>query len=244
MSTPGTLNYPASLDDVVSLFESGNNLATSLSVAVLVGDATINVLSTTGFPSTGSISIDAEIIYYTGKTGTTFTGCVRGRDGTIAATHTINTAVSGFFISRHLTVLRDAIIAIETAAVPLLPAVGWTAFAPVLTASSGTWTGGTVVAKYRVAGKAMTVNFKITGSSISNSAINLNASLPAGYTSAGEMGTTVAIAINGTPGTAWIATSGAGGTQISIFRDILASINWPVSAGATSIQFNLTFEIQ
>ncbi len=48
---------------------------------------TITVTSTTAFPATGTIEIDRELISYSGKTGVTFTGCVRGFDGTTAAAH-------------------------------------------------------------------------------------------------------------------------------------------------------------
>ena len=42
-------------------------------------DATINVSSTEGWPADyGLLKIDNEIITYTGKTATSFTGCVRG----------------------------------------------------------------------------------------------------------------------------------------------------------------------
>ena len=45
-------------------------------------DTVINVSSTKGFPDTyGLIKIDDEIITYTGKTETSFTGCVRGFSG-------------------------------------------------------------------------------------------------------------------------------------------------------------------
>ena len=47
-----------------------------------VGDSTINVNSTKAFPDTyGLLKIDDEIITYTGKTPTSFTGCVRGFSG-------------------------------------------------------------------------------------------------------------------------------------------------------------------
>jgi len=56
---------------------------------------TITVDSTTGFATTnGSIKIDNEIITYTGTTSTTFTGCVRGTGGTIAASHSDNAVVT------------------------------------------------------------------------------------------------------------------------------------------------------
>lgn len=43
---------------------------------------TIYVHDTTGFPSSGSIIISDEVISYTGKTATSFTGCSRGQTGT------------------------------------------------------------------------------------------------------------------------------------------------------------------
>jgi hypothetical protein len=53
-------------------------------------NTTVTVTSTTGFTTTGRILIDSETISYTGKTGTTFTGCTRGLSGTgsgAATTH-------------------------------------------------------------------------------------------------------------------------------------------------------------
>jgi hypothetical protein len=54
---------------------------------------TITVNSTTGFPTTGTINIGTELITYTAKTGTDFTGCVRGVNGTTAASHLNNAIV-------------------------------------------------------------------------------------------------------------------------------------------------------
>ena len=48
---------------------------------------TITVASTATFTATGGILIDSEYITYTGKTSTDFTGCVRGANGTTAASH-------------------------------------------------------------------------------------------------------------------------------------------------------------
>ena len=53
---------------------------------------TITVDSTTGFTATGAIGIDGEYITYSGKTGTTFTGCTRGV-GSTAVAHSDNTSV-------------------------------------------------------------------------------------------------------------------------------------------------------
>jgi hypothetical protein len=60
---------------------------------------TIVANSTTGFPAAGNIIIDSELISYTAKTGTDFTGCTRGAFGTTAAAHTtgaIITNATGF----------------------------------------------------------------------------------------------------------------------------------------------------
>ena len=54
-------------------------------------DDVINVNQTTGFPDTyGLLKIDNEIITYTGKTATSFTGCIRGFSG-ISAIETAGT---------------------------------------------------------------------------------------------------------------------------------------------------------
>jgi hypothetical protein len=65
----------------------------------LLGDigaaaTTINVETTAGFPQTGSIRIGAEVIDYTDKNDTQFTGCSRGARGTTAAAHSDEDAVS------------------------------------------------------------------------------------------------------------------------------------------------------
>ena len=64
---------------------------TQLNGAINNSVTTVVVDSTTGFPATGVIAIDSELITYSSKTGTDFTGCVRGASGTIAASHLNNT---------------------------------------------------------------------------------------------------------------------------------------------------------
>ena len=56
--------------------------APTTSEAVFNIDDVINVSNTTGFPDKyGLIKIGNEIITYTGKTSTSFTGCIRGFSG-------------------------------------------------------------------------------------------------------------------------------------------------------------------
>jgi len=65
------------IDKLTDLTES-----TKISSNISFFDETINVSSTAGFPNSyGLIQIDNEIITYTGKTSTSFTGCVRGFSG-------------------------------------------------------------------------------------------------------------------------------------------------------------------
>ena len=55
---------------------------TSLSAGITLGDTTVNVVSTKGFPNQyGLFKINDEIVTYTGITTNSFTGCVRGFSG-------------------------------------------------------------------------------------------------------------------------------------------------------------------
>ena len=55
---------------------------------------TITVVSTSAFTTSGAIWINGEYITYSGKTATDFTGCVRGADGTTAASQLSGAVVS------------------------------------------------------------------------------------------------------------------------------------------------------
>lgn len=84
--------------------------STSLDGAITDSDTTITVLDTDQFlvgitgpdgavdsSFTGYIKIDDEIIKYTGKTSTTFTGCLRGQLNTTAASHENEADVNSFY---------------------------------------------------------------------------------------------------------------------------------------------------
>jgi hypothetical protein len=71
-----------------------NNATTTLSASVASTDTSINVASTTGWPSPANgtyfaVTIDSgtnvEVIYVFGVTGTTLTGCLRGQENTVAS---------------------------------------------------------------------------------------------------------------------------------------------------------------
>jgi hypothetical protein len=114
-------NYPGAIDGAASLYTpvdafSGKPLETTTTGAVLAGDSTINVSSTSGgfAASYGVLSIDDELIVYTGKTATQFTGCQRGAFGTTAAAHNKDATVKANMVAGFITALQSAVVAIET----------------------------------------------------------------------------------------------------------------------------------
>lgn len=92
--------YFAQLDNFIAQLNAGalNTLAlpqgaffqdgvTTLTAGISNSDATIPVASTTNFADAGAVLIGSEIITYTGKTATSFTGCTRGQYASSAAAH-------------------------------------------------------------------------------------------------------------------------------------------------------------
>lgn len=69
--------------------------STTLTGNITNTQTTIPVVSTTGFSSAGSLIIGAELITYTGKTATSFTGCTRGAAGSSNKSHSTGDAVNG-----------------------------------------------------------------------------------------------------------------------------------------------------
>jgi hypothetical protein len=68
-----------------------------LSSAIDSSVTTLPMLNAASYPNSGVVTLDlpnAEKIYYTGKTSTSLTGCIRGYDGTTASPHEAYTAVT------------------------------------------------------------------------------------------------------------------------------------------------------
>jgi hypothetical protein len=108
--------FPGAVATDSDLYIAVNMLSTQLTDNPLtIGATTVNVVDASLFPSVGFLSIDLEIIKYTGKTATSFTGCTRGADGTSASAHVQNQQVFHNVIAAHHNVLKDEIKAIETA---------------------------------------------------------------------------------------------------------------------------------
>lgn len=112
--------FPSSVANDSNLYVAVNSLATTLVGALTSSGGNyspteIQVSDTTGFPTSGFITIDTEAISYTGISAgpARFTGISRGADGTIASAHGNGTAVKHNVIAAHHNVLKEEVKAIE-----------------------------------------------------------------------------------------------------------------------------------
>ncbi|MGH9761711.1 MAG: hypothetical protein ACREDR_22525, partial [Blastocatellia bacterium] len=110
--TIGQVQFPSGLD---SFFKVVNNLpAVPLTRQANPADSTIFVSSTGGFPSSGWLAISntkgvmTEVVFYSGKTSTSFTGCLRGQDGTLAQVHAASETASQRIIAANFNLPYQA----------------------------------------------------------------------------------------------------------------------------------------
>ncbi len=114
LAAHATPTWPNAVDSDSTLYVAVNNCDGILTSSTTSGATVLNLNATTCFPSVGYITIDAEAIRCTGKSGTTLTGCVRGSDGTTAASHVNGATVIHTVVAAHHNVLKDELIAIST----------------------------------------------------------------------------------------------------------------------------------
>ena len=115
------VNFPTSLDSDQTLYLAVNNKRTRLTSAIDELTLTIPVVTTSGFPTSGFITIlsdpnditKAEAIRYTNTTSTTFIASVRGAEGTPALAHRLADNVDLTITASHHNELKDTIIALE-----------------------------------------------------------------------------------------------------------------------------------
>ena len=113
-------SYPNSIDGAATLFSpvdafSAVPLETATTQTVLAGDSTINVASTNGFAASyGILTINDELIVYTGKNAAQFTGCQRGQFGTVAVQHNSPATLKANMVAGFITALQSAVVAMET----------------------------------------------------------------------------------------------------------------------------------
>lgn len=111
--TPGTSQYPTSLDTNTTLLTAANACSTILNGAINSSVTSITVNSQTCFPSTGVFAIESEYFIYTASTSTTFT-VTRGAFGSAAASHATATPVRLSIIAAYHNVLKSGLIATQT----------------------------------------------------------------------------------------------------------------------------------
>jgi len=109
-------NFPTSVSTNANLFVAVNGLQTTLASSCTDTDTTLTLTSTSGFPTTGMVTIDNnEVVSYTGISGSQLTGCTRGADGTTALPHNLGVTVGLTVVAAHHNLLKDEIIAVESA---------------------------------------------------------------------------------------------------------------------------------
>lgn len=86
---------------------SGNHTET-------VATITLTATAPASAPAVGNVTIDTEVIHYTGKSGATLTGCTRGHDGTTAASHLDGASVEWDVVALILNQILVDLIAIQT----------------------------------------------------------------------------------------------------------------------------------
>ncbi|MFM8586046.1 MAG: flagellar hook-associated protein FlgK, partial [Gammaproteobacteria bacterium] len=82
-----------SLSDLEITLDDETVSNSGLSAAIGSTATTITVLDAASYPSSGTVIIGSEEITYTAVSGNSLTGCVRGVNSTVAASHAINSPV-------------------------------------------------------------------------------------------------------------------------------------------------------
>lgn len=76
---------------------------------------TVQKGNTAGWPDTGAFMVEDELITYTGKTDSTFTGITRGARGSTAAAHAISPEVILYWVERRVRILYGNLAAVAPA---------------------------------------------------------------------------------------------------------------------------------
>lgn len=108
------MSYPSSIATDADLYLTKNQLSTVLNGSLDASQTTVTATSTTGFPTSGVITVDSEVIHYTSTNATQFLSCTRGFDGTSATTHSDGATVKHAVTAIHHNALKDELIAVET----------------------------------------------------------------------------------------------------------------------------------
>jgi hypothetical protein len=111
---PCSVRFPTSLDTLDSLCRVKNNSHSNLTTSITTGSTSITVTDASSFPVSGALTIDSEIIFFTTKTGNTFSGLTRGAISTTAAAHNAGVIVRSPILAIYHETLANAIVAVQT----------------------------------------------------------------------------------------------------------------------------------
>lgn len=122
-STPGTINFPASLDDAVSLIEATNNASSTLTAGINASALSIPVADPAEFSGSSIATITDsltaptkfELVIYTSKSGSNLIVPVGGRGafGTTAQSWMAGDFIELRPLAQHHLTNANAIIAVE-----------------------------------------------------------------------------------------------------------------------------------
>lgn len=196
--------------------------STTLSAAVTSTSATtIAITDATGFPLSGVILIDTEVISYTGVTDNTLTGCTRGASylvsdvstSTTAATHSSGAAVTCFTIlvthSSHGALVNDFVSYSDA------------------TALGGNFTAGVLNLEYKIQSVETDSTYTILAKSFSNATLKFT-----------NLASTSSDSGNGGSSTVGVYQINTGVTSATSFEGWGAS-GWgagPFNTGQTSVE--------
>lgn len=121
----------------------------------------------------------------------------------------------------------------------------WTTYTPTRTAATGTWTAGTVAARYRKIGKSVLIQASFESTSLSAGTATISFTLPSGMTvsaSAVQLRSPIGQIINNAAVTSGFANVAASATTIVCYNDPAGS-GWALSVTSTTLYVNVEIEI-
>lgn len=113
------MSFPSALDIAEDLLIAVNNFATTCIGFVSSGQDAVTVVSATGLPASGVVSIDTEVIKYgyidLSGNNPVLRDCTRAYDGTIGVQHNDGAKVELRVVASHHNLLSTAIRTVEGA---------------------------------------------------------------------------------------------------------------------------------